>query len=576
MSDTENNRIHRVIIIDDNPDIFDDFRMILQKPTGSSSVEALRAEILGETDKPFITDAEYELDSATQGREGYEKIRRAREENRPYSLAFVDIRMPPGWDGLETVENIWSVDPDIQIVICTAYSDHSWEEIAERLGATDRLLILKKPYDYIEVAQLASALTKKWRLAKQATMKMTEMDRIVDARTRDLAKAHKGLKESEERFRTLVEHAGDAIFTHDFDGRLLDVNQWACQSLGYSREEMLAMTVQDLIAEDSSEEKEHGRRFWEKLEPEGPVTFECNYRCRNGGELPVEVRIALIRLTGQKLILALARDITERRKAQEQQRKMELQAQRSQKMESLNVMAESIAHNFNNLLHVVIGHHDFALATLPPDSKISEYLKKADKAAKSAAELSTMMLTYVGYGKGAVKPVNITKIIDDMSELLWASTPRNIEGESILARDIPLVHGFPDQIEQLVMNLVTNATEAIGDENGSVFIETGVMECDRACLSRSYINDDLPEGAYVFLEIRDDGCGMDAEVMTRIFDPYFSTKFIGRGLGLAAVLGIVRRHKGAVVVDSEPGRGAAVRVLFPAMTERDEPDERPD
>ncbi|MCP4688947.1 MAG: PAS domain S-box protein [Desulfobacterales bacterium] len=565
MPDEKDTRTHRVIIIDDNPDIYDDFRMILQPPGDSSSVEALRAEILGEDARPVASDVIYELDAATQGREGYEKIKRAREENQPYSLAFVDIRMPPGWDGLETVENIWPVDPDIQIVICTAYSDHSWEDIAERLGAVDRLLILKKPYDYIEVAQLASALTTKWELAKQAAMKMTEMDRIVEERTKDLAKAHKGLKESEERFRTLVEHAADAIFTHDLEGRLLDVNQWACHVLGYSRDELLTMKIQDLVAEEASEEKEHGRRFWENLQPDRPVTFECAYASKDCRVTPVEVRISRIQLTGQKLIFALARDITERKKAQEQRREIELQAQRSQKMESLNVMAESIAHNFNNLLHVVIGHHDFALSALPPDSKIAEYLRKADRAAKNAAELSTLMLTYVGYGKGAVQSVNITELIEDISELVWASAPENVAGKSILAPNLPEIHGFPDQLNQLVMNLVTNATEAIGDENGSVIIETGEMACDRAYLARSYVNDNLAEGRYVFIEVKDDGCGMDDEVMSRIFDPYFSTKFIGRGLGLAAVLGIVRRHKGAVIVNSEPGKGATVRVLFPAM-----------
>ncbi len=177
MQDNEDTSIRRILVIDDNPDIFSDFQMVLQETENTPGLDKLNAELFGnETkDSPYVKT--YGLDYASQGREGYEKVKEALAQNQPYNLAFVDMRMPPGWDGLETIEHIWQADPDIQIVICTAYSDYSWDEIIEKIGSSDNLLILKKPFDVVEVAQLASALTEKWYLSRQSSMKMEALDK---------------------------------------------------------------------------------------------------------------------------------------------------------------------------------------------------------------------------------------------------------------------------------------------------------------------------------------------------------------------------------------------------------------
>jgi signal transduction histidine kinase len=183
MSNSEKETTHRILIIDDNPSIHKDFQTILLDEEESTTLSRLRSEVFGQNDKKSPAKSVYELDFASQGKEGCEKIRVACSESRPYELAFVDMRMPPGWDGLKTIEHIWQIDPKVQVVICTAYSDYSWGEITERLGRSENLLILKKPFDSAEVAQLASALTEKWVLARRASLKMEQLEQMVKERT---------------------------------------------------------------------------------------------------------------------------------------------------------------------------------------------------------------------------------------------------------------------------------------------------------------------------------------------------------------------------------------------------------
>ena len=209
----------RILIIDDNPAIHEDFNKILGRTRNSSSsaLDDAEASLFGEPPTPATTDVQslvFEMDSAHQGKEGLALVEKALAEGRPYAMAFVDVRMPPGWDGIETIHHIWQVDQDIQIVICTAYSDYSWEEMTGDPQRSDSLLILKKPFDNIEVVQLAHALTKKWSLARQAKASLDNLDKLVAQRTADLnatltklqqevtqrTTAETSLRVSEERF----------------------------------------------------------------------------------------------------------------------------------------------------------------------------------------------------------------------------------------------------------------------------------------------------------------------------------------------------------------------------------------
>ena len=248
MSKAEKEMTHRILVIDDNPSIHKDFQTILIDEEESTTLIELRSEVFGDKNNEPTIKSVYELDFASQGKEGSEKVRVACSENRPYELAFVDMRMPPGWDGLKTIEHIWEIDPDIQVVICTAYSDYSWGEITERLGRSENLLILKKPFDSAEVAQLASALTEKWVLARKASLKTGQLEQMVKERTDELTETNDHLKqeikereEAEQRQAELIEKVDNinkelkdfaSIVSHDLKAPLRGIKSLATWILG--------------------------------------------------------------------------------------------------------------------------------------------------------------------------------------------------------------------------------------------------------------------------------------------------------------------------------------------------------
>jgi len=251
--------------------------------------------------------------------------------------------------------------------------------------------------------------------------------------------------------------------------------------------------------------------------------------------------------------------------AVEERRRVEEKLQQGEKAESLNMMAGSIAHNFNNLLHTVLGYHELLLEDLAVSGKVKQSIEEANKAAQRAAELSTLMLTYVGQIRRAHKAINLSEAVAAAKASRDAALPERISCQYELAQNLPPVLADPDQLDQVLSNLFSNAVEAIGEKPGSIMVATSVAECSLDDLQQSASYDDQTPGKYVYLEVRDSGCGMDDDTRRRIFDPYFTTKFAGRGLGLASVLGIVRSHRGVITVHSAPGKGAAFRVLFPAM-----------
>lgn len=243
--------------------------------------------------------------------------------------------------------------------------------------------------------------------------------------------------------------------------------------------------------------------------------------------------------------------------------RLDKRAQQSQKLESLGVLAGGIAHDFNNLLMSILGNADMSLRELSPASPARDMIREIHEAAQHAAELCKQMLAYSGRGRFVIQSLDFNDLIGEMTHLLDASVPEGVTLHLALSDGLPPVQGDVTQLRQIVMNLFSNAREALGDEQGEITISTRAIDCDREYLSSTYLDEDLPAGAYVALAIGDTGCGMRTEEQNRIFDPFYSTKFTGRGLGLPAVLGVVRGHNGAIKVDSEPGEGSTFTVLFP-------------
>ena len=263
-------------------------------------------------------------------------------------------------------------------------------------------------------------------------------------------------------------------------------------------------------------------------------------------------------------VLGTYEDITESKRAEEEQRRLEAQIQHAQKLESLGILAGGIAHDFNNLLTAVLGYADLALTDMAPAGPGRPHVEEIRRAALRARDLTNQMLAYSGKGHFVVERLQLGDVLNEMGTLLESAIPKKTSLRYALAENLPPVEVDVAQIHQVVMNLVTNAAEAIGERGGLITLATGRQLTTEEYLARLGAEEELSPGEYVFLEVSDDGTGMDEETRGRIFDPFFTTKFHGRGLGLAAVQGILRGHGGAITVYSEPGRGSTFKVLLPA------------
>ncbi len=292
---------------------------------------------------------------------------------------------------------------------------------------------------------------------------------------------------------------------------------------------------------------------------------------KEGNQRPVLISTSLLRdPKGANHVLAIMHDITDRKRLEEEKLQIERNLLHTQKLESLSVMAGGIAHDFNNQLAVVLGNLELALMDLAPDSTARPRIDSAVEAAQRSAQLSRQMQTYTGNIFYFPTELDLNKLLNEKLDLLHWSPSKQVTMKLKTGSTLPPIKGDADQINRLVMNMLVNAAEAIGEKDGEIELSTGVTECDEAYLSRCHPVDKHRAGRFVFLQITDTGCGMDGESLVKLFDPFFTTKFWGRGLGMAEVIGIVKCHQGAIMVDSELGKGTTARVLFPAPI-RDQP-----
>jgi len=372
------------------------------------------------------------------------------------------------------------------------------------------------------------------------------------------------LRASEANYQAIFNATNDAIIVLDADtGAVLDANRRTCQMFGRQREEVLAGSLAELVGRAAESPPEDIDVRVRQAAAGQVQLFEWPARDSQGRCFWVEINLKRAIIGEARCVLAVVRDITERKKAEEARRKLEARIQQAQKLQSLGLLAGGAAHDFNTLLTVVLGYADLALRDAGADSPVSSSLKEIKKAAERAAELTQQLLAYSGRGHFVTQKLDLNALIEEMAHLLKVSISKTAVLEFDFAPDLPAVEADPAQIRQVVMNLITNASEAIGERPGTIRIATGVVDADRAYLSETYLDEALPEGRYVYLEVSDTGCGMDEQARARIFDPFYTTKFTGRGLGLAAVLGIVRTHGGAIKVHSEVGKGSTFRVLLP-------------
>ena len=570
----------RLLIIDDNRAIHEDFRKILGPPSAQDlALQEAEARLFGT--RPPVW---YEIDVASQGEEGLAMVEKATADGRPYALAFVDVRMPPGIDGVETTRRIWQVCPDLQIVICTAFADCSWNEMQEQISPMDRLLILKKPFDTIEVLQLANALTEKWRLQQESRTKLGDLDQMVRQRTEELeASQHAALammeeavsnrqkierayeeltRETEERRKlekkqleqaSLLDKARDAIIVRDLDHRITYWNKSAERIYGWTEEDVTGRSLARLLYLDPTD----FLKATEQVLLRGDWVGELRQTNKDGTALIIEGRWTLVRSEdgSPQSILEIGTDIT-------QQKKLEQQYLRAQRMQSIGTLAGGMAHDLNNVLAPIVMSIDLLKLTIS-DPRNQEVLAIIAGSARRGADLISQVLTFARGMDGRRVEVRAAQLIEDIEKITADTFSKNIKIVTEISPDLWALQGDATQLHQVLLNLCVNSRDAL-PAGGEITIRAKNVTLDEACAGMDL---DARPGRYVLMEVEDNGTGIPATIIESIFDPFFTTKEVGKGtgLGLSTSQAIVKGHGGFINVSSEPGQGTRISVYVPAQ-----------
>ena len=581
-----NKKNRRILIVDDNHAIHEDFHKILgaDSENGNGLDEATGA-LFGESSAP-VEKIVFELDSAHQGQEGLERVRQALADGKPYAMAFVDVRMPPGWDGIETTEKIWEVYPDLQIVICTAYSDLAWDDMVARIGQSDRLVILKKPFDNVEVLQLANALTEKWHLLQQSKVKLEDLERMVGERTAELLK-------SEERFRLIAENAADLIAVVDTAGRRIYNSPSYQKILGFSPQELSRTSAFEQIHPEDRPKVMAAAQT--TIETGAGQVLDYRMQHRDGSWRVLESHGTPIRNARGEIenLVIVGRDVTERKLAEQERQQMEIQLRHAQKLESIGQLAAGIAHEINTPtqyigdntrfvqdsfrdLNQLLGVNARLLQAVKQGAVNPELIAEVEAAAK-AADVEYLSVEIPKAIEESLQGVNrVSKIVRAMKEFshpgtgVKTSIDLNHAIESTLTvcasewkyvaevvtefdASLPPVPCLPGEFNQVILNIVVNASHAIADvapKGGKGKITLSTRRVDE----------------WAEIRIRDTGGGIPENIRDRIFDPFFTTKPVGKGTGQGLAIArsvIVDKHGGTLAFETEISSGTTFIIRLP-------------
>jgi PAS domain S-box-containing protein len=540
---------YRILIVDDNEAIHDDFRKILGVNSVQSDFTAEEDELFGTTEVAPPRPS-FLLDFATQGQAALTLVRNAVLAGSPYSLVFMDVRMPPGWDGIETTVRLWEADPDLQVVICTAYSDYSWEQMILRLGNSDQMLILKKPFDISEVIQLACALTAKWTLLQDSRRNAASLVAAVKARTQELELEMAERKRSENALKFTqfsVDHASDAMFWVAPDSMLTYLNAAACRALDHSWDELRTMSVLDIIPAF----RESGwEPFWQALRREGHRTFEATYRTKSGREIPIELTVDFFEYRGRELMCASARDITVRKEIQ-----AELSKARDAALESVRLKGRFLAnmsHEIRTPMNGVVGMAELLLHTnLGREQR--EYLDTIRSSADLLLGIINDILDSARIDSGQLqfekRDFDLHEIVESSLDVVAPlAGKKKLELAGCVKPDVcPALRGDSGRLKQVLTNMISNAVKFTDD--GEVTVEVSYLgEC--------------PAGDLLRFEIRDTGMGIGPEFQAQIFEPFHQAdgsdtrKHGGTGLGLSICKLIIETMGGELGFESEAGIGS--------------------
>jgi PAS domain S-box-containing protein len=384
--------------------------------------------------------------------------------------------------------------------------------------------------------------------------------------------AEEALSESEERFRVLFEQAPDPFYINKMDGAMVNGNKAAEKLLGYQKEELIGKNFLEIgiLSEKDLPTALNLLKQNQRGAPTGPHEFTLNRK--NGAIVQTEISTFPVNIKGEKLVLGVARDITERKKAEEQKSNLEAQLRQAQKMESIGTLAGGIAHDFNNILFPVIGFTEILLDDLPDDSTLHMPLNKILSGTLRARDLIKQILTFSRQNREEPKPLKIQPIIKEALKLIRSTIPTTIEMKHDIGNECGFIMADPTQIHQIVMNLCTNSYHAMEETGGTLAVNLKEVDLDAGILDDAAAT----PGPYACLTVDDTGPGIERGIVDRIFDPYFTTKEVGKGtgLGLAVVHGIVKSHGGHINIYSHPFKGTKFKIYLPVIKAQSETAER--
>jgi len=555
-------RNRRILIVDDSSAIHEDFKKILVRsnPAGND-FEKAEAGLFGPPKTGDGQDGDFELASVFQGKDALVAVSEAVTAGRPFAMAFVDVRMPPGWDGIETTARLWQADPDLQIILCTAYSDYSWKEMHARIGATDRMVILKKPFDAIEVMQLANALAEKWALLQQTRIKLHDLEQVVNERTRELQTSNGQLRDTEGKLKHFLSKNPAVLYSLKFEAGSL-VPSWVSDNFTSFTGRKIEDWYQQ-APERNYVEEEDRRTVSDSLKTllaQDHVSLQYRIRRRDGVVRWVRDDRQLLRDHAEQPveIVGCWTDITERKQLEEQ-------LHQSQKMEAFGQLAGGVAHDFNNLLTVIQGYVCMLQAKDCTAEHRTTGLASIAKAADRASNLTRQLLTFSRRQLFQPKTLDLNEVVASTSQILQRLVGESITLETQYMSGDASITADQHMLEQVLINLAANARDAM-PKGGQLVVSTSVCEIDsgQACQQgRSR------PGRHICLSVTDTGCGIAPEHLSRIFEPFFTTKDVGKGtgLGLASVYGIVKQHEGWIEALSNVGKGTTFRIFFPASSQ---------